>query len=177
MRGIKSTKSRIRKSIFTEVARLAYDGWDPKKFENIPYKIITGEIAQYRDSVFVERAVVGERLRAAMGLSLRNFDDFSSICDGIDENVIEGSYYDAPLIDIIKFACNRCPEKRVFVTNACQNCLEHPCVEVCPKKAISIKDGHSYIDEEKCIKCGMCINVCEYKAIVKQERPCAKVCG
>lgn len=177
MRGIKSTKSRIRKSIFTEVARLAYEGWDPKKFENLPYKIITGEIAQYRDSVFVERAVVGERLRAAMGLSLRNFDDFSSICDGIDESIIDEKYYEPPLIDIIKFACNKCPEKKVFVTNACQNCLEHPCVEVCPKKAISIKDGQSYIDQEKCIKCGMCINVCEYHAIVKQERPCAKVCG
>lgn len=177
MRGIKSTKSRIRKNIFTEVAKLAYEGWDPKKFENLPYKIIKGEIAQYRDSVFVERAVVGERLRAAMGLSLRNFDDFSTICDGIDESLIDEKYYEAPLIDIIKFACNKCPEKRVFVTDACQNCFEHPCTEICPKKAISIKNGRSFIDEDKCIKCGMCVNVCEYNAIVKQERPCSKVCG
>lgn len=177
MRGIKSTKSRIRKSIFTEVAKLAYEGWDPKKFESLPYKIITGETAHYRDSIFVERAVVGERLRAAMGLSLRKFDDFSSICDGIDESIIDEKYYEAPLIDIIKFACNKCPEKRVFVTNGCQNCLEHPCMEICPKNAISIKDGHAFIDEEKCIKCGMCTNVCEYNAIIKQERPCEKVCG
>lgn len=177
MRGIKTSKSRIRKQIFTEVAKLAYEGWDPKKFENLPYKIITGEIAHYRDSVFVERAVVGERLRAAMGLSLRKFSDFSSICDGIDKITIDEKYYEAPLIDIIKFACNKCAENRVFVTDACQNCLEHPCVEICPKKAISIQNGRSYIDEEKCIKCGMCINACEYHAIVRHERPCAKVCG
>lgn len=177
MRGIKTTKSRIRKQIFTEVAKLAFDGWDPKKFENLPYKIIPGEIAQYRESVFLERAVVGERLRAAMGLSLRKFDDFSSICDGIDESLIDEKYYEAPLIDIIKFACNKCPENRVFVTDGCQNCFEHPCVEVCPKGAVSIVNGKSYIDEEKCIKCGMCIKACSYKAIVKQERPCAKVCG
>ncbi len=177
MRGITTSKSRIRQNIFTEVARLAYEGWDPRKFENLPYKIISGEIAHYRDSVFVERAVVGERLRAAMGLSLRNFSDFSSICDGIDESIIDEKYYEPPLIDIIKFACNKCPENRVFVTNACQNCLEHPCVEICPKKAVSIVNGKSHIDEEKCIKCGKCIEACEYHAIVKQERPCAKVCG
>ncbi len=122
MRGIETSKSRIRQSIFTEVARLAYEGWDPIKFEKLPYKIIPGEIAQYRDSVFVERAVVGERLRAAMGLSLRKFDDFTSICDGIDESIIDEKYYEPPLIDIIKFACNKCPENKVFVTNACQNC-------------------------------------------------------
>ncbi len=177
MRGIETSKSRIRQSIFTEVARLAYEGWDPIKFEKLPYKIIPGEIAQYRDSVFVERAVVGERLRAAMGLSLRKFDDFTSICDGIDESIIDEKYYEPPLIDIIKFACNKCPENKVFVTNACQNCLEHPCVEVCPKNAVSIVDGSSHIDQSKCIKCGMCVNACEYHAIVKQERPCAKVCG
>lgn len=177
MRGIKTSKSRIRKTIFTEVAKLAYKGWDEKEFQNLPYKIINGDVAQYRDSVFVEREVVAERLRAAMGLSLRDFNDFNSICEGIDESLVDEKYYEAPLIDIIKFACNRCPENKVFVTNGCQNCLEHPCVEVCPKKAISIKNGRSFIDQEKCIKCGLCTNACEYNAIIRQERPCAKVCG
>ena len=177
MRGIKTTKSRLRKIIFTEVAKMAFEGWDEKKFENLPYKIIQGDVAQYRDSVFVEREVVAERLRAAMGVSLRDFNDFASICEGVDESLVDEKYYEPPLIDIIKFACNRCPENRIFVTNACQNCLEHPCVEVCPKKAVSIKNGRSFIDEEKCVKCGMCMNACSYHAIVRQERPCAKVCG
>ena len=130
MRGIKTTKSRLRSRIFTEVARLAFEGWDAKKFENLPYKIIPGEMAQYRDSVFVEREVVAERLRAAMGLSLRKFCSYSSVRHGIDASLIDEKYYEPPLIDIIKFACNRCDENRVFVTNACQNCLEHPCMEV-----------------------------------------------
>lgn len=177
MRGIKTSKSRIRKMIFTEVARMAYEGWDAKKFENLPYKIISGNVAQYRDSVFVEREVVAERLRAAMGLSLRDFNDFESICEGIDESIVDEKYYEPPLIDIIKFACNRCPENKVFVTDGCQNCLEHPCIEVCPKNAVSIKNGRAFIDDEKCIKCGMCVNACGYHAIIKQERPCSKVCG
>ena len=110
MRGIKTSKSRIRKTIFTEVAKLAYKGWDEKEFQNLPYKIINGDVAQYRDSVFVEREVVAERLRAAMGLSLRDFNDFNSVCEGIDESLVDEKYYEPPLIDINKFACNRCPE-------------------------------------------------------------------
>lgn len=177
MRGIKTTKSKLRKQIFTEIARLAFEGWDEQKFVNLPYKIIPGELAQYRDSVFVEREIVAERLRAAMGLSLRHFSRYSTIREGVDASLIDEKYYEPPLIDIIKFACNRCDENRVFVTNACQNCLEHPCVNICPKRAISVRNGAAHIDEETCVKCGLCINVCDYHAIVRHERPCAKVCG
>lgn len=177
MRGVKTTKSRLRKQIFTEIARLAFEGWDEQKFVNLPYKIIPGETAQYRDSVFVEREIVAERLRAAMGLSLRKFKHYSTIRQGVDASLIDEKYYEPPLIDIIKFACNRCVENRVFVTNACQNCLEHPCMNICPKKAISSKNGAAFIDESKCVKCGLCVNVCAYQAIVHHERPCAKACG
>ncbi len=59
----------------------------------------------------------------------------------------------------------------------CKGCLAHPCMEVCPKGAISMVNGKSYIDQEKCIKCGKCKSVCPYDAISKKERPCAKACG
>ncbi len=59
----------------------------------------------------------------------------------------------------------------------CKGCLAHPCMEVCPKGAISMVNGKSHIDQEKCIKCGKCKSVCPYDAISKKERPCAKACG
>lgn len=40
MRGVKTSKSRIRKQIFTEIAKLAFEGWDADKFQRLPYKII-----------------------------------------------------------------------------------------------------------------------------------------
>ena len=40
-----------------------------------------------------------------------------------------------------------------------------------------MENGRSVIDQEKCIKCGKCLESCPYNAIIKQERPCAKACG
>ena len=59
----------------------------------------------------------------------------------------------------------------------CQGCIAHPCMEVCPKGAISQVDGKSVIDQEKCIKCGRCKAACPYDAISKKERPCSMACG
>ena len=41
---------------------------------------------------------------------------------------IRDRYYDPPLVNVIKFACNRCPEKLVKVSDLCQGCLAHPCI-------------------------------------------------
>ncbi len=177
MKGIKTQKSKVRSMIFTEIARLAYEGGGKHQLEELPFKIIPGEEGSYRESVFIERAVVGQRLRVAMGLSLLPASVNSPISAGMDESMIDEKYYEPPLIDIIKYACHKCPEKRVFITDGCQGCFEHPCVEVCPKKAITLKNGRSVIDQSLCIKCGKCVNACPYNAIIKQDRPCASVCG
>ncbi|MCI5995462.1 MAG: 4Fe-4S dicluster domain-containing protein [Blautia sp.] len=177
MRGIYTSVNEIRRKVFSEVARLAYEGGDYARFEDVPYKIIPGEIASYRDSVFLERAIVGERLRLTMGLPLRKANEHAPISEGLDEAMKPEKYYEPPLINIIKFACHSCPDNKVFVTDACQGCLAHPCKEVCPKGAIEIINGRSVVDEEKCIKCGKCILECPYGAITKMERPCAKACG
>ncbi len=177
MRGVYSTVADIRRKVFKEVARLAYEGGDYRRIDELPYRIIPGETASYRESIFLERAIVGERLRLAIGLPLRPIDEHAPTSKGIEESAISEKYYDPPLINIIKFACNACPEKKVEVTNMCQGCLEHPCKEVCPKDAVSMVHGKSVIDQDKCIKCGRCVEACAYNAINMMERPCAKACG
>lgn len=156
---------------------MAYEGGDFSRIEELPFKLVPGEVGNYYENIFLERAIIGERLRATIGLPVRTMSEHAPLSDGIDKSAIDEKYYEPPLINIIKFACHHCPEKRTMVTNGCQGCLEHPCVEVCPKKAISMKSGRSYIDPEKCINCGKCIGACPYNAIIRQDRPCAKACG
>ena len=181
MRGVETRIQEIRHRIFREVARMAYHTEWPvdKRIEALPYKIIPGEVGNFRNDVFLERAIVGERLRLAMGLPCRSAAEHAPLSDNIEAADQPETYYTPPLINVIKFACNGCTEKRLLVTEGCQGCLAHPCEEVCPKDAIKLDryNGRSHIDQEKCIKCGRCAEVCAYNAIITQQRPCAVACG
>jgi [FeFe] hydrogenase (group B1/B3) len=177
MRGIQTPVRNVRRRIFKEIAKFGYEQRNLQDLEDLPYEIIPGEVAKYRDSIYRERAIVGERLRLAMGMSLNPADKPTRITKEIDESNISEKYYEPPLLQVIPSACNECKEKAFIVGEQCQGCMAHPCMEVCPKKAISFKDGYSYIDQEKCIKCGQCKKVCPYGAIYERKRPCANACG
>ena len=74
MRGV---ETRIRRSA-TEFQRSSPYGlhteWPvDKRIEELPYKIIPGEVGKTSVMMYsLERAIVGERLRLAMGLPCRN---------------------------------------------------------------------------------------------------------
>ena len=178
MRGIHTSINDIRKKVFSEVARLSYEySGDLSDMENIPYRIIPGEESTYRESVFLERAIVKERMRLAMGLPLRTAAEHAPVSQGAAECVHPEKYYQPPLINIIKFACHKCPDNKVVITDQCQGCLAQPCRQVCPKDAIYFERGQCHIDQDKCIKCGKCMSVCQYGTIMRLERPCAVACG
>ena len=72
MRNFDCSIADMRKRVFAEVAKLAYEGGDYyKRMERLPYEILPGEVGKERESIFLERAIVGERIRLAMGLPLR----------------------------------------------------------------------------------------------------------
>ena len=173
MRGIYTPVTDIRRKVFTEVARMSYESNEmadyAKEIRDLPFKIMPGEDSSLRSSIFLERAIVSERIRLAMGLSLRPVTESVSATEDLEHSVIADKYYEPPLINVIKFACNKCPEKIIKVTSMCQGCLAHPCQEVCPKKAISFRNGRSHIDQDLCIKCGRCVTTCPYNAIDRKS--------
>ena len=177
MRGIPSLITDIRKNVFTEVARMAYAGGDYTSAEDLPFKIVPGDQPLHRESVFLERAIAGERVRLAMGLSIRPIQTRTLMTEGMDAAAVAEQYYEPPLINIIPYACHACPTNQYKVTESCQNCLAASCQRVCPKGAISFVNGRSYIDQSKCIKCGKCAKACPYHAILHLERPCQVSCG
>ena len=177
MRGVHSAVDDIRRGVFREVAKLAYE-WEPgdrDKVDLIPYTLVPGDVAKYRHDVYLERAVIIARVRLALGMNINIGGHLST---HIDEAVTDQKYFETPLVNIIHSACNACPPKQIRITDSCQGCISHPCMNVCPKDAIYLdKDKHCHIDQSKCIKCGKCFNQCPYRAISYLERPCAAACG
>ena len=179
MRGVHSVVDNIRRDVFREVAKAAY-AQDYSEMDKIPYTIVPGEVAKYRSDIFLERAIVQDRVRLACGLNINPITTFAPASEGMKEAAeADDKFFEEPLVNIITYACNACPPKRVRITDNCQGCISRPCMNVCPKHAIHIDldTRQSVIEQDKCIKCGRCVKQCPYNAISKIERPCAAACG
>ncbi len=176
MRGVATPITFLRREVFKNVADASYEGWDTEQIKQIPYTIIEGDTPKYRDSIERERNIVRARVRLAMNMDL-HAECGDNFVDDMNLEELGSRRVSQDLLKVIPPACEACEEKSFFVTNSCHGCLAQPCISVCPVKATSIKNGQSYIDQEACIKCGKCFDVCPYGSIVKNERPCNAACG
>lgn len=155
MRKFDTKVQHLKYKVLREVARLAWDDRLLGEVMNIPKQIVPGDTPTMRCCVYKERAILGERIKLAMG------------GDKSNPNVIE----------VIEIACDECPVGGYVVTDACRGCLAHRCEEVCPRNAISFDDNHvAHIDKSKCVNCGKCANACQYAAIANRVRPCERAC-
>ncbi len=177
MKGKNTNIDIIRRRIFKEVSKLAYEKKNLMEIDELPYKIVPYEVPTYRNNVFMERAVATERLRLALGFHVSSGSDYMPLSKSVSKMQKIDRPFTEELINVITMACSACPSKSHFVTDGCRGCLAHPCTDVCPTSAVSIIDGKSFIDSEKCIDCSKCKAVCPYQAIIKLSRPCARVCG
>lgn len=153
MRGLETSVVRLRHEVFKEVAKVAYNSAPEdinSDIEAIPYTITPTEVPQYRESIYRERAIASERVRLAMGMSLRPSDKPVHITSGLDQSNISDKYYEPPLMQVIPSACDKCEDNVYEVTNQCRGCVAKACVAACPKGAISIVDGNRHRQGEVC---------------------------
>ena len=155
MRKFDTKVQHLKYKVLREVARLAWKDSLLEHVMDIPKTIVPGNEPTMRCCVYKERAILGERVKIAMGGDKNN------------PNVIE----------VIEIACDECPVGGYEVTNACRGCLAHRCEDVCKFGAISFDYNHiAHIDKSKCKECGACAKVCPYTAIVSRKRPCQNAC-
>ena len=94
MRGIETPITKLRRKVFTEVARVAFESDNINDdIEAIPYKITPGDVPLYRESIYRERAIAAERVRLAMGLSLRPENRPVHVTSGLSASNISYKYY------------------------------------------------------------------------------------
>ena len=141
VRGLDTTVRKLRRKVFEEVARLGFRANEENfaetlndEVEAIPYRMVNDE-KRYRESVYRARAVLSERLRLAMGLSLRPEDKPVHLTAGMEASNISDKYYEPPLMQVIPSACEACEEKGYEVSNMCKGCLAHPCMEGLPQRS------------------------------------------
>ncbi len=155
MRKFDTKVQHLKYKVLREVAREAWNGTLLENLIDIPQKIVPGKTPTMRCCVYKERAILGERVKIAMGGDKEN------------PNVIQ----------VIDIACDECPAAGYEVTDSCRGCLAHRCEDVCKRGAISFDHNHvAHIDKSKCVECGQCAQVCPYSAIHNRKRPCQVAC-
>ena len=121
----------LKYKVLREVARQAWNDTLLQNVLDIPKTIVPGKTSTMRCCVYKERAILGERVRIAMGGDKEN------------PNVIE----------VIDIACDECPAAGYEVTDSCRGCLAHRCDDVCKRGAISFDHNHvAHIDKSKCVE-------------------------
>lgn len=155
MRKFDTKVQYLKYKVLREVAHQAWEDTLLQNLLDIPQMIVPGKTSTMRCCVYKERAILGERVKIAMGGNKEN------------PNVIE----------VIDIACDECPAAGYEVTDSCRGCLAHRCEDVCKRGAISFDHNHvAHIDKSKCVECGQCAKVCPYSAIINRKRPCQIAC-
>ncbi len=155
MRKFDTKVQHLKYKVLREVARQEWNGTLLDNVMDIPKTIVPGNIPTMRCCVYKERAILGERVKIAMG----------------------GDRDNPNIIEVIDIACDECPAAGYEVTASCRGCLAHRCEDVCKRGAISFDNNHvAHIDKSKCVECGQCAKVCPYSAIINHSRPCQVAC-
>ena len=147
----------LKLEVLTRVARHTYQQEPEDVYDRDPYDMIPGPLPSYRCCIYKEREIIRERILSARGKN-------------------QPGQPDAGILGVLPAACEGCPIQRFRVTDNCQSCLSHKCVEMCAFGAITVTPRGAYIDPTKCRECGRCAAVCPYNAISDTLRPCVKAC-
>ena len=149
-----------------------------KNTDKIPFEMRPkNSEVPYRCCIHKERAILRSRTIATLGFAIEDDDEQKHLSEYAKDASNRPQIIDKKVLTFVDTACKGCVPSRVYITDLCQGCVARHCIHSCKFGAISIKNGKAVIDGEKCKNCGMCINACHYKAIVKLHVPCEEACA
>ncbi len=123
-------------------------------------KTIRGEATKQVDLELLCKAVGIERVKIVDPFDLPLFEKTVKEETNAEEPSVIIAQRPCALLKTVKYSGN------CVITDKCKNCKK--CMNLgCP--AISVKNGKVTIDQTQCNGCTLCINVCPFKAIEKEE--------
>jgi uncharacterized protein (DUF362 family)/Pyruvate/2-oxoacid:ferredoxin oxidoreductase delta subunit len=128
-------------------------GFDPMKVPIIKY----AHERKLGTAIMDNINIVGEDI---CKVTISDFKKPSSSAQDFASNYI-------PDFLLAKMFDNSCTSVSSIYEPNCTRCYE--CIRNCPAKAMSAPDGRVIVDEDKCIGCFCCDEVCNYKAIVMKR--------
>ena len=168
---------RLRRELMIHLVRQFNAGTLDQEIDRIPVAIRPREVTPSRCCVYHDRAVIKYRLMGLMGVACESETDESKPLSAYLREAKEPSYSrpERPLT-VCAAACDSCRPSRINITDNCRGCFARPCTYTCPVKAITVVNQKSVVDQDKCIKCGKCTQVCPFNAIIKTKVPCEEAC-
>ncbi|MBQ3310812.1 4Fe-4S binding protein [bacterium] len=166
----------LKKEILVRLIKAFYTDNFEENTRLIPYDMRPkGAEVPYRCCIYKERAIIKDREIAGLGFQIEEDDELTSLTT-YAKRAKERTEIDNKHLTVLQAACKGCVPSQIYVTDLCQGCVARPCQKVCKFDAISVENGKSKINSEKCKKCKMCISACPYNAILKVTVPCEDVC-
>ncbi|MBQ6065791.1 MAG: indolepyruvate ferredoxin oxidoreductase subunit alpha [Clostridia bacterium] len=123
-------------------------------------KTIRGEATKQTDLKLLCKAVGIDSVRIADPFDVKNFEKIVKEETAKDEPSVIIAQRPCALLKTVKYT------GRAVITDKCRDCKV--CMKAgCP--AITLRDGRPYIEPTQCNGCGLCVNICPFGAIEKED--------
>ena len=175
MLNVNNNTALIKREILVRIAKLQLEGKLEEGVHRIPREMVPVNSEPWGCCIYHDREILRQRVMARLGCSVEDYDDEKKLSEFAHEALLREKPTE-PFLTVLHVACNACVKTHYMVTNACQACFARPCVMNCGKKAVTIQNGRSHIDPDKCVNCGLCMQNCPYHAIIKIPVPCEESC-